>query len=469
MRRRNIQRKTADKPFVFSITVGTESITFPFVSGVNYDCIIDYGDGSATGAVTTYNDVDATHSYSAGSYTVTITGLCEGFTVNDGVFKTKLTSIDQFGTGQFRALNFYGCSNLISLASDVVLNNEISSGFANMFRACTSLNSPDIKNWDVSNVMSMNNWFYDCTSFNQALTWDASAATTLQNCFYNCTALNNNINLTTSSALDDFDAVFALCTALTGGVTISDLTGVTSSIQVFNGCTNLDQVINWNLPNTANVQEMFKDCVSLNSSISLTTSSSLTSTLSMFNGCTALTGGVTISDLTGVTNAENMFRNCSNFDQALTWNMPSLQNADDMFVSCISLDSAINLTTSSNLTDCEGMFHVCNALTGGVTISDVSGVTTMYRMFRNCFNFDQDLSGWDIQSLTNAAQMFNGATLSTANYDALLIGWEANSHNNGVTFDGGNSKYTGGGAAATARANLDPGDSWTITDGGVAP
>ena len=61
-----------------------------------------------------------------------------------------------------------------------------------------------------------------------------------------------------------------------------------------------------------------------------------------------------------------------------------------------------------------------------------------------------------------------GRTIDTADYDALLIRLEAtNSYSGGATLTGGNSKYTGGGAAATARAALIT-RNWTITDGGIA-
>ena len=59
--------------------------------------------------------------------------------------------------------------------------------------------------------------------------------------------------------------------------------------------------------------------------------------------------------------------------------------------------------------------------------------------------------------------MFSDAKLSTVNYDALLNGWDAQTLNNGVTFDGGNSTYCAGEAA---RANMISSDGWTITDGG---
>jgi hypothetical protein len=59
--------------------------------------------------------------------------------------------------------------------------------------------------------------------------------------------------------------------------------------------------------------------------------------------------------------------------------------------------------------------------------------------------------------------MFNSITLSTANYDSLLIGWNAQVLQSTVTFSGGNSTYCAG---TSARANMISSDSWTITDGG---
>jgi len=59
-------------------------------------------------------------------------------------------------------------------------------------------------------------------------------------------------------------------------------------------------------------------------------------------------------------------------------------------------------------------------------------------------------------------------TISTANYDALLIGWEGQSVVDGLSPHFGGSEYTSGGAAATARAALIADHGWTITDGGTA-
>ena len=58
--------------------------------------------------------------------------------------------------------------------------------------------------------------------------------------------------------------------------------------------------------------------------------------------------------------------------------------------------------------------------------------------------------------------MFQGAALSSENYDALLAGWAAQSLQTGVNFHGGNSQY-----CATDEHHNTCGDSLTHTDGAL--
>jgi len=75
-----------------------------------------------------------------------------------------------------------------------------------------------------------------------------------------------------------------------------------------------------------------------------------------------------------------------------------------------------------------------------------------------------------VTAMTNAQTMFGteGSALSTANYDALLIGWAAQAVQTSVTFGAGGSTYTSGGAAETARTTLDVTKTWTITNDSAA-
>jgi len=78
------------------------------------------------------------------------------------------------------------------------------------------------------------------------------------------------------------------------------------------------------------------------------------------------------------------------------------------------------------------------------------------------------MSEWDINQVTNFTSFCFNVTLSTVNYDALLIAWDAQG---AMAFSGiahfGLSKYTSGGAAEAARTSLI--SKWGgITDGGAA-
>ena len=107
---------------------------------------------------------------------------------------------------------------------------------------------------------------------------------------------------------------------------------------------------------------------------------------------------------------------------------------------------------------------------------DVSSVTNMAYMFKYTL-FDQDISSWDISQVTDFTGFKQGTGLSTANYDALLIGWEqtlqsaypdGSGYTPGRTIHFGGSRYTPGGLAEAAKASLETIYGWVITDGGEA-
>jgi surface protein len=89
-------------------------------------------------------------------------------------------------------------------------------------------------------------------------------------------------------------------------------------------------------------------------------------------------------------------------------------------------------------------------------------------MFRACSSVTDiiGIEDFDISSVTDMRQFLEDVTLPTSRYDSLLINYEAQAPNTGLSFHGGNSQYTAGGAAEAARTNLATTYSWTITDGG---
>ena len=102
----------------------------------------------------------------------------------------------------------------------------------------------------------------------------------------------------------------------------------------------------------------------------------------------------------------------------------------------------------------------------GVDTWNTSSVLSFHSIFYACNAFDQDISGWDINQGTAFTNCFGSTALSTANYDALLVSWEAQAPSLNEAPDFGTAQYTLGSAAATARASLISTYGWAITDGG---
>jgi len=168
------------------------------------------------------------------------------------------------------------------------------------------------------------------------------------------------------------------------------------------------------------------------------------------------------------------FQGCSNFVSGINgWNnFGIINNMSTMFRECRLFNDDITNWDVSNVTRMDLMFYGGNSFNQDIGNWDVSNVTNMNAMFGGFgqdMAFDQDISSWQISQVTNLNLFMNRVTLSTANYDALLIAWDAQgAMSYSGTVDFGNSQYTPGGAAEAARTSLI--SKWGgIIDGGAVP
>ena len=396
------------------------NITLPLSSGPAYNIVVDWGDGVVSRYSGTTQNVSYTYS-SHGIYLVQISNSMTAWGSN--IINTnanKLVKCLSFGSFPLTALYYAldACSNLIEVPKN------IRSGVS-QFQFC----------------------FRGCLKFDQDLSlWDTSSATSFANMFQNSTSFNNR----GSDQINNWN---------TGNVTNTSF--------MFNGARAFNQPLNnWDTRKVINFNSMFQGATSFNSSLS----------------------GWELGLDTAATTCGNMFQGATNFNQDIgNWDTSKVTNMGNMFISATNFNQDIGGWNVSNVTSFAFMFWafpVVLSFNFNLGSWDVSKATTLQEMFRGCISVsNQDLRNWNLARINVSNGLDNfmlGATgansMTTANYDALLIGWNNNklASANGIANwrtdlrpHFGGAKYTAGGAAAAARAAL-VSYGWTITDGGVA-
>ena len=318
-----------------------------------YSFTVNWGDGN-TNFINTWNSPQATHTYAAnGNYTVTISGIIEGWSFNFQPSCKLIRSVVSWGPLKLGndGNNFAGCRGLdLSLVIDVL---------------------------DLSGTLNLKNVFISCQSL-----------TTI-----------NNVELWDTSSVITFETAFA-----------KDVN--------FN-----DDLSSWDVSNVQNMSGMFIACSNFNN------------------------GGISLIN---------------------NWDVATVFDMSRMFNSCINFNQPIGSWDLSYVTDISGMFAGAGAFNQNITTWITTNVTNMNGVFANAVVFEQNLSSWNISNVTTMFNMFANISLSTTNYDALLVGWAAQTVQPDVTFDGGNSFYSAfPSAAAVAKNTLTSGpNNWIITDAG---
>ena len=171
-------------------------------------------------------------------------------------------------------------------------------------------------------------------------------------------------------------------------------------------------------------------------------------------------------DLSGVTNMGLMFFFAPFTADISSWDVSNVENFNSAFRLCSNFNSDLSSWDVSSATDMQLMFQGATSFNGNISTWDVSSTLNLKETLNGATSFDRNLSNWDVNQVTDLGNFLTSATLSTANYDATLIGWANQiplAYNGTLNF--GSSTYTLGGAAATARAAL-VSDVGAISDGG---
>ncbi|NOQ37338.1 BspA family leucine-rich repeat surface protein, partial [archaeon] len=419
-----------------------------------------------------WDSTNATHTYaSAGVYNVSISGTIQGFRFNDGGDKLKITDISQWGVLNVGNSNryFYGCSNLDVSATDA-LNLSGTTDLSYMFYSASSFNG-NLSAWDTSSVTSMSNMFGSASSFNQDLSaWDTSSVTSMSNMFNSASAFNGNLSAWDTSSVTDMSYMFYLASSFNGNLSNWDTSSVTTMYFMFYSASSFNgNISTWDTSSVTTMYNMFYYASSFNGNLSTWDTSSVTDMSNMFRSAPSFNQNLSTWDTSSVTGMGYMFYSASSFNQDLsTWDISSVTTMNEMFRSASSFNGNLSAWDTSSVTTMSQMFYSAPSFNGNISNWDTSSVTDMSSMFYSASSFNQNIGNWNVSAVTDMASMFEDVTLSTANYDSLLIGWAGlPSLQNDTAFHGGNSKYCSGNSGR--NDTLIGTYNWAVTDGGVDP
>ena len=300
--------------------------------------------------------------------------------------------------------------------------------------------------------------------------WGDIAWESMQIAFLNCSNLVlNATDAPDLSQVTTMRRMFSGASSINSDINDWDVSNVTDMNELFASASSFNQPLNgWDVSSVTTMSAMFQGALSFNQSLSDWDVAAVTDMSAMFAAAESFNQNINDWDVGEVTDMSFMFSAATSFEQVLSaWNVGSVTNMTGMFSGAILFNGLLDIWQVGGVTNMASMFSGAEMFNGNITSWNVSDVTDMSNMFNGAASFDQNLSSWDIREVADMTDMFTGIALSTANYDALLNGWNAlGDVQQSVTFGAGNSTFSA--ASTDARENLSDFRDWTITDGGLA-
>lgn len=415
-----LSNSTPTQPFVaiFQTSSPGDAIELPLRAGFNYNMTADWGDGTSIQTITSWNDVHKTHVYSsAGTYTVTLSGICEAWYFNNsGPTAGMITSVIDLGDMGWVNLEnaFYGAYSLTSVAGG---NVSHVTDMAGMFRDTSSLASADFSTWNTGNVTDMNYMFSGAMSIDpDTSSWNTAKVTDMAGMFYSNSSANpdttnwNTVNVTT-------------------------MNNMFSSATLANPNTS-----NWNTCNVTDMGLMFYFANSANPDTTNWNTNNVTTTALMFGFAPSANPVTTNWNTSNVTLMNSMFRGATSANPITTnWN-------------------------TANVTDMSNLFAGASFANPNTSNWNTSNVTSMAYTFYDAAAANPDMTNWNFANVTNFTDMLSNSGMTKPNYSSFLIQVESQNAMSNLTLGASNLYYDSSATAAHSSLNT---RGWTINDLGL--
>ncbi|MGB0522674.1 MAG: BspA family leucine-rich repeat surface protein [Flammeovirgaceae bacterium] len=450
-----------------------ERITIPTFPSETYDYDVNWGDGQSSLAQTG----DATHTYTtAGTYTVTITGIFPRIYFAGTGDAAKIQSVTQWGgiCWSSFAKAFEGCSNLSITATDAPELTNVTD-LSQMFKG-SGIGNPNLSSWITSSITNMSSMFEQATNFSS----DISA--------WNMSSLSNAANMldNTNLSIVDYDN---LLLALANQSLSSAVSFGAANLEHCAGASARQSLIDnfsWTITdggkncNSPNFFKMTWETTTNNESITIPTFSGETYNYIVDWGDNEATGSITgnathtyaaagsytvtilgtfpriyfnnsgdkdkLQDITqwgttAWTSMANAFEGCGNISITAT-DAPDLSVAtstSQMFASSGLTTPDLSSWNMSNITDMTGMFQSATSFNGNISAWNTSSVQEMDSLFRSATSFTGDLSTWNTSSVQNMSYLFS----ANANFNGNISAWNTSNVQNMAGMFQGATSFTG--------------------------
>ena len=182
----------------------------------------------------------------------------------------------------------------------------------------------------------------------------------------------------------------------------------------------------WGTNEWKSMTSAYKGCSNLViNSVDVPDLSGVTNLNNTFSECTSLgtTGNLNNWDISNITSLYYTFYKATSFNQPLNnWDTSNITNMSSVFNQAIAFNQPLNDWNTSNVVYMNSLFYKASSFNQPLDNWNVSNVMSFSETFVFASSFNQDLSLWSFNPNVTFGTFISNSGIDVANYDAFLAG-----------------------------------------------